>query len=121
MPFAAYWSGAAPGSCFFEVRIFGTFVAIFVQATKRRAQIRACPILPGHRLTSGRQLFLRCIPSRLALCFQRGLALHQYQSRNLFPRTSRWLLLEEPYSRWVSPCSWCDGEKRMKLSLFTLA
>src|SRR5215468_11759090 len=74
------------------------FVAISVQATTGPAQTQAYPISQSRRLLPGRQLSLRCIPSRPALSFALALALHQYQERNLFPRTSRWLLLEEPYT-----------------------
>src|SRR5262245_1376510 len=38
-----------------------------------------------------------------------ALALHPYQGRNLFLRTSQWLLLEEPDTLLVLP-SWSDTE-----------
>src|SRR5262245_22921842 len=73
------------------------FVAIFVIATKRRAQIQVYPISLGRRLLADRQLSLRCIPSHPAPSFALAPALHRYQGRNLFLRTSRWLLLEASY------------------------
>src|SRR5262245_27453798 len=108
MPFVALWSDAAPGFGFSVARVFGIFVAIFVKATKRPRQIQVYPILPGRRLPSGRQLSLRCIPSPLAPSFLLALPLRQHQVRNLFPRTCRWLLLEEPYTLYYSHCSWFD-------------
>src|ERR1043166_3099139 len=109
MLFVAPCSSAAPDSCA-EVRVFYTFVAIFVKATKRRAQIQTHPILPDRRSLSDRQLSAGCIPSRLALSFRLGLAPHLHQARNLFARTSRWLLLEGPHIFWVLHCSCLDGE-----------
>src|SRR5262249_40426616 len=52
--------------------------AIFVQATKRRAQIQVYPISRSHRSLPDRQLSLRCIPSPPVLYFELALALHQY-------------------------------------------
>src|SRR5262249_17290694 len=92
----ALWSVAAPGCCSEGGGTSDIFVAISVQATTGPAQTQAYPISQSRR--PGRQLSLRCIPSRPALSFALALALHQYQERNLFPRTSRWLLLEEPYT-----------------------
>src|SRR5262249_44633789 len=115
MPFVAPWSGAAPGSCFSEVRVFDTFVAIFVQAMRRRAPTQVHPISPGRRLPSGRQLSLKCIPSRLALSFRLALPLHRHLARNLFPRTSRWLLLEEPCTVSGLHCSLSDGVQLKRL------
>jgi hypothetical protein len=110
MPFVALWSDGSPGFGFSVARVFGIFVAIFVKATKRPRQIQVYPILPGRRLPSGRQLSLRCIPSRLAPFFLLALPLHQHQVRNLFPQTSRWLLLEEPYTLSLLSYSWSDDE-----------
>src|SRR5215468_711629 len=98
MPFVAPWSDTAPGSCCFVARASDIFVAIFVKATKRPGQIQAYPISPGRSLLADRQLSLKCIPSRLAQSFRLEFPPHQHQAHNLFLRTSRWLLLEEPYS-----------------------
>src|SRR5262249_45510158 len=102
------------------VRASDIFVAIFVKATKRPGQIQAYPISADRRLLLGRQLFLRCIPSRLALFFRLTLPLHSYQARSLFLRTSRWLLLEVPDTVYVLLCSWSDGEARSIMSSFVL-
>jgi len=44
--------------------------------------------LPHRRLLAGRQLCLRCIPSRQALSLRLALAPHQHQARSLFLQTS---------------------------------
>src|SRR5262249_11805795 len=98
MPFVVLWSDIAQGSCCREERPCGIFDAIFVPATKGPALTQVYPISPGRRLFPGRRLSPRCIPSRPALSFQPALAPHRNQARNLFRRTSRWLLLEEPYT-----------------------
>jgi hypothetical protein len=95
MPFVAPWSGAAPGSCFSEVRVFDTFVAIFVQAMRRRAPTQVHPISPGRRLPSGRQLSLKCILWHYRFGWH-------FRSIDTWHATCFLEHLETTYSRWLS-------------------
>src|SRR6516165_7782813 len=98
MPSVVLWSGTAQDPYCREVRASGIFAAIFVPARKGPAQTPAYPISSDRRLLPGCRLSPRCIPWHLVQRFRLALPLHQGQTRSLFRRTSRRLLLKEPYS-----------------------